>query len=229
MDVDAVIGIITFLAFFLVFMVALPVALSMRRNRLERDRWAVLLTGARQLGLTVTSNPRADWAAQLPGRDIRGVSVVVSGVVDGWPVAVADYSHTISSTVMVGNTMTPTSETREYVAYVVWVPPRMRHLSIAVEDRSGMSRLGRRVFGDSATATGNEAFDRRFKIWAQPPESAQRLIGRELVAEHLAGHLPTWNLHNGTLVTYHPGRLQDPRALVAMTAPLVRVATLLGR
>jgi hypothetical protein len=228
-DVDGSIAIISCIAFFLVIAIALPVALSMRRNRVTRERWAALLGWAHGQGWSVTQYPHVEWTARLPGQNAGGISVLVSGAVDGLPAGLAQYSYTTSSTVMVNNTMMPSSETHEYVVCVVWVPPELRHLSIAVENRTGMSKLSRRIFGDSPTATGNEAFDHRFKVWAYPPELAQRLIGPALAAEHLAGRLPVWNLYNGTLVTCHPGRLPDPHMFGALIEPLMRVIALLGR
>jgi hypothetical protein len=229
MDVTAAVTIATFSAFFLLFFVALPVSLSMRRTRLHREWWAVLLAWAHRHGWTVTQDPSVDWTARLPGQRADGVSLLVSGAVDGRPVALAQYSYTTASTVMVGNTMTPSSTTHECVVCLARVPAELRHLSIAVEHRSGLSKLGRRIAGDSPTAIGNEEFDRRFKVWAQPAEVAQRVIGPALAAELLAGHLTMWSLQNGMLIAYHEGRIGDPDTFDALLAPLIRVATLLGR
>jgi hypothetical protein len=100
---------------------------------------------------------------------------------------------------------------------------------IAIQPRTGMSKLGRRLGKDDANATGDDRFDRKFKVHASDPAYARQLVGPALVAEHLAGRVPPWNLYGNELLAYQPGRLDDPGQVPALVAPLIRVADLLGR
>jgi hypothetical protein len=227
--VDGLLLICLFCVLAIVVLLGALIAISVRRSRHDRERWAFLLHQAHQQGWIISHHPHVDWTARLPGQNSGGVSVAISGIVDGRPVAAAEYSYTTSSVTMVSNSPVATSQTHEFVVFIVWMPPEQRHLSVQVERRTGVSKLGRQIFGDSPSATGHDEFDHKFKIVSQPPELARRLVGPALIAEHLAGHVPTWSLHNGTLLTYMPGRLQDPTAIPALTAPLARVAALLGR
>jgi hypothetical protein len=50
-----------------------------------------------------------------------------------------------------------------------------------------------------------------------------------LAGEHVAGRVPPWSLQGAELLTYQSGRLDDPERIAGVAAPLIRVATLLGR
>jgi hypothetical protein len=84
------------------------------------------------------------------------------------------------------------------------------------------------MFGDNATATGHDSFDRRFRVQATDPAYAWSLVGPALITEHLAGTVPEWTLAGRDLLTWQSGALTDPRRIPSLAAPLVR-ADLLGR
>jgi hypothetical protein len=56
-----------------------------------------------------------------------------------------------------------------------------------------------------------------------------RLLGPGLIDAHVAGRVPAWSLEGADLVTYEQGRLDGAESVAVRAAPLVRVATLLGR
>jgi hypothetical protein len=145
----------------------------------------------------------------MPGRGRRGVSLILSGLVHGYTVSVAEYSYT----------QTSTSTTR--------LPPPGPPVEVAA--RHGLSKLGRALFGDRPTALGYEPFDRVFRIAAKDPAAARQLVGPVLAGEHIAGRVPPWSLRGVELLTYQSGHLTDPARVPDLAAPLVRVATLLGR
>ncbi len=60
---------------------------------------------AARYGWAYVERPATDWPARLPGHNRRGVSLVVSGVVDRYPVSVADYSYTQTSTSTTGSSV----------------------------------------------------------------------------------------------------------------------------
>ncbi len=213
-------------------LLALIVVAAVVTARRERQRREALRQWAVQHGWTYTERPAADWVSRLPGRNRRGVSLMLSGVVARYPVSVAEYSYTQTSTSTTrnadGTSSTSTSSTTYHFVVVVvrlpWPGP-----SIEVQPRHGLSKLGRAIFGDRATAIGYEPFDRAFRIAAKDPAAARRLVGPVLAGEHIAGRVPAWSLHGAELLTYRSGRLDDPAGIPDVAAPLIRVATLLGR
>jgi hypothetical protein len=145
---------------------------------------------------------------------------------------VAEYSYTRRSTSTtrdadVSSSTRSDSTTYHFVVVVVRLP--RPGPSMAVESRHALSRLGRALFGDRPTAIGNEEFDRAFRIDAEDPAAARRLVGPALAAEHVAGAVPSWSLHGNELLTYESGRLDGPDSAPGRAAPLIRVAQLLGR
>jgi hypothetical protein len=206
-----------------VLLVALVVVLVVVSARRERERLRRVRAWAGRHGWTVVPVPAVDWP-QLPGSRRRRVSLLLSGTVGGWPVAVAEYSYETES--MADSDGRRSTTTHRLVVTAVRLP--VRHAAVAVEPRGAVSRLGRRLFGDGSAATGDEAFDRRFRVRAADPAAARWLVGPALIAEHLAGRVPTWSLAGTELLSWRPGQLDDPEAVPPLAAGLVRVANLLG-
>lgn len=213
--------------------VALAVVLGKAQAAAERKRRQAFSDWAKPHGWFVTANPVVDWPARLPGHNARGVTLVLSGPMRGHQVLVGEYayteSHTSTSSDGQGGTTTSThTTTHRYVVVVVRLT--RPGPSMAVYPRGAFSRLGRALFGDSATALGHEEFDRRFRIVTREPDAARRVLGPALVAAHLAGSVPAWNLHGHDLLTYQSGTLgRDPQRVPGFAEPLLRVAELLGR
>ena len=84
------------------------------------------------------------------------------------------------------------------------------------------------IFGDGASATGNEGFDRRFRVQTKDPATSRALIGPTLISEHLAERIPEWNLAGQNLLTWQSGKIKDPSCIEPLAGRLVYVATLLG-
>ena len=201
--------------------------------RRERERREALRQWAARHGWTYEERPAAaDWTSRVPGRNRRGVSLMLSGVVEGYLVGVAEYSYTTTSTSTTrnadGSSSTSTSSTTYHYVVVVVRLPRPGP-SIEVQPRHALSKLGRALFGDRPTALGHEPFDRAFRVSAKDPSAVRQLLGPALVDEHVAGRLPAWSLDGADLLTYQNGRLDGSERVAERAAPLVRVATLLGR
>jgi len=210
--------------------VALVVVAAVVSVRRDRRRRKALRQWAARYGWAYVERPATDWPARLPGHNRRGVSLVVSGVVDRYPVSVADYSYTQTSTSTTGSSSSSMSSTTTTYHFVVVVVRLARPgPTVAVQPRHGLSKLGRAIFGDSATALGYEPFDRAFRVVSKEPAAARQLIGPVLAGEHVAGRVPQWSLRGAELLTYRQGRLGDPAGIPDLARPLVRVATLLGR
>jgi hypothetical protein len=190
-------------------------------KRVERIRqWAA------GRGWTVTERPAVEWAVRLPGEKLpgenrRGVSLLVSGMVDGWAVGVADYSYEEQTN--------DGPVTYHFVVTSVRLDEPYPPLAVRPRGALARSRLGRAVFGADATATGHEAFDRKFRVQIEDPAPARTLLGPKLIAEHLAGRAPAWSLDGQDLLTWQAGRIKDPDQIPALASRLVRVAELLGR
>jgi hypothetical protein len=208
----------------LVVLMVVGIVVSVRKDRRRR---AALREWAARHGWTYTEEPSAEWARRLPGTRRRGLTLMLSGVVDGYPVSVADYYYQTESTSGTG-AQSSTSTTNHYLV-VVAVRLGREGPTVGVAPRHGLSKLGRAIFGEGKSATGYEPFDRDFKVTARDPAAARQLVGPALAAEHLAGRVPAWSLKGNDLLTFHQGRLTDPARIPALVGPLVRVATLLGR
>ncbi|GIJ47281.1 hypothetical protein Val02_41670 [Virgisporangium aliadipatigenens] len=201
---------------------ALVVVSVILNSHRERRRHDALRVWAKHHGWYLREQPPVDWADRLPGRNPRGVSLSVHGTVDGRTVTVAEYSYTTSSTDAHGNS---TSETHRFVVTAVRLPTMYPTLSI--ERRSGLSKLGRAVFGDAATAIGDERFDRMYRIRTVVPVQVHSVLSPALVSEHIAGRVPVWSVQGTELLSYRKGRIEAPEQIPALAAPLVRVAELL--
>jgi hypothetical protein len=160
----------------------------------------------------------------LPGRNRRGVAQALSGTVRGRPVSVAEYAYTTTST---DSENRSTSTTHRYVVVVVGLG--RPYPWIAVESRGALSKLGRKLFGDGQAATGNDEFDRRFRVATKEPAVARQVVGPQLMAAHLAGAVPTWTVSGHELLTYREGSIAQPEQVPALAEPALRIADLLGR
>ncbi|MFI6047337.1 hypothetical protein ACIA8C_37365 [Nocardia sp. NPDC051321] len=211
-----------------VLMVVLLIVFAALSIRVERQRRNRLQAWGRANGWSFTQHARADWTARLPGRNRSGLGVMLTGQAGGQWVTVADYHYKTTSTSYSSDNSSTTSTTRHhYIAVVVQLhrpyPP------IAVEPRGPLSQLGRSLFGDKPTATGNAAFDSRFRIRTSDPNYARWLIGKPLIDAHVANISPPWSLTGQHLLTYRTGRLHDPAMIPAIAAPLLHIANLFPR
>lgn len=205
---------------------ALVIGLAVHSRKRERQRREMLEVWAVRNRWQYVPTPPTEWWRRLPGRNQRGVALALSGVIGGRPVSVAEYSYTTTSTTSGPDGTTSTSsQTHHFVIWVVRV--RGSWPAIAVHRRGAVSRFGRSLFGDRATALGYEPFDSAFRISAERPELARSVFGQDLVAEQLAGWLPEWSLSGDELMVVENGRLTEPDGIPARFGPLLRVADLI--
>ncbi|HET8684688.1 MAG TPA: hypothetical protein VFM54_22880 [Micromonosporaceae bacterium] len=200
------------------------VAGGTRRDQDRRERiqqWAVENSWA------YTPSPQVGWGSRLPGRNRDGVSWVLSGTVQDYPVSIADYTYTE----VIGDTIGGVAAAM-YPRHLLVVVVRLGEPcpAVAVEPLAGMAAIGRALFGDRGEAVGDERFDQRFRIVTKADRShARQLVGPALVAEHVAGTVPAWSLKDGELLAYREEELDDPEQIPTLAAPLTRVAGMLGR
>lgn len=202
----------------------LALVLNARRERRRRDR---LIQWCRHHGWTITANPAVDWGVRLPGGNRRGVTVAFTATIGGRVVSVAEYSYSethFSSTPdgTGGTSSTTTTQTHRFVATVVRL--NRPYPAVAVQPRGALSKLGRTAFGGNDTAGGDPRFDRTFRVTATDPDLVRQLITPALVAEHLAGTVPSWTLYGHDLLAYQPGHIQKPQHIPGYVTPLLRVA-----
>ncbi|WP_326558272.1 hypothetical protein [Micromonospora sp. NBC_01796] len=204
------------------------VLLGRRRNGQRRDtlrRWAG------RNGWVYVPLPTVDWGTRLPGGNRAGVAVVVSGVVAGQRVSVAEYNHTetytgTGSDGMGGTTSTTSSHSHPYVVVVVHLGHA--YPSVEVSPRGPAAQVGRALAGGGGAVTGDRDFDRAFRVEGDPV-AVRWVLSPALVAAHVAGSVPPWILHQGELMTYLPGRLDQVDRIPALAEPLTRVAAMLPR
>lgn len=210
--------------FSLVVFLGVTVALVTFVSRRHRARREHLRQWTAQYGWTINESPSVDWGARLPGGNTGGVSRTICGTFGGRPVCVGDYSHVDHYQ---NNDGTRSPVRVGYVVVVVRLPTP--YPTVAVQPRGALSKLARALTGDGGTGIGAADFDRRFRIVADDPLAAQRLLVPALVAAHLAGEVPPWSILQNELMTYYPGNIDRPEQIPGLAAPLVRVADLLGR
>jgi hypothetical protein len=214
--------------------IAVVVVIGVISGQRSRARTAALNDWALRNEWTVARRPAVTWGRRMPGRNRRGVSLAVSGLLNGRSVTIAEYSYTTSSTTThpagmgpggtAGGTTTNTT-THRYVLTVVRLS--RAYPSIGVYQRGTLSKLGRSLFGDKSTALGQEEFDRAFRVTADQPGLVSTVLSRDVVAAQVAGELPDWSVEGNELLTFRSGQLGDPAGIPAQFAPLLRVADLL--
>jgi hypothetical protein len=208
-------------------LIVMGVVSAGRRRERERARLARIRRWAAHFHWVVETSTTAEWQARLPsGRGQRhGVTLVVSGVVNGRPVSVAEYFYVTES--MADSNGSRSTTTHHLIVTAIQLatgyPP------IAVQPRRMLSRLGRAMFGADDTATGHKDFDRQFRVRTKRPALVRTLLGPALITEHLAGRVPPWDLAGHDLLIWQRGQLDDPRQVPGLAMPLLRVADLLGR
>jgi hypothetical protein len=207
-------------------LVVLIVILAVLSHRREKARQQALELWARQQEWQISWKPQVDWGRRMPGRNKRGVSLALSGMVRGRPATIAEYSytHTTTSTNSSGRS---SSTTRTYQYVLMVVPLRQPHPTVAVFHRGTMSRFGRALFGDKATAIGYEPFDSEYRVAANDPRLVRSVLGPGLVNEHIAGRLPDWSLEGRELLSFREGRIGEPAAIPGQLEPIIRVADLI--
>jgi len=223
----------------------------------ERMRQRQIRKWAAHHGWTVTEQPVVDWTTQLPGRHQYGVSLLVSGLCGNRQVNVGEYSFTSRGSLAANMAMQASANNQgardSYVTHHLLVTAVLLdapYPALSVQpafSRLDRAMLGEKVatlvtiagtFGDNIAAplgdnnvvatTGDDAFDRQFRIHTREPDAVKTVIGPELIAEHLTGRIPAWNVADNTLVTWQSGSIKDPRSIPKLAAPLLRVANLLG-
>lgn len=209
-------------------LVALLVLAIVHSVRQERRRVEALRAWAHAHGWRFVDAPQAEWTSRMPGRNRRGVSLALVGVQQGQQVSVAEYRYTETSTsTNSSGHSTSSSTTHHFIVVVVHLD--VPGATIAVHSRGAFSKLVRAIFGDRVLALGDQRFDSQWRVSAQDPTVVRGFIGPMLAAEHIAGRVPHWSLQGRELMTYTHGRLTDPARIPALVAPLLRVASLLGR
>ena len=206
--------------------VVLAIVAGVVGHRREKARKEALQAWAVRNRWEYRLAPQQEWWRHLPGKNRRGVTLALTSVLGGRPVAVGEYSYTESHTTSNADGSSSTSSTtHRFVVYVV----RMRAAwpALTVRRRGGMSKLGRSLFGDRPTALGYEPFDSAYKISAERPEIVRVAFGQQLVADHVAGLLPEWSIFGDELMVVMSGRIGVPDELPGRFAPLLRIAGLL--
>ncbi|MEU1205632.1 hypothetical protein [Nocardia sp. NPDC005825] len=188
---------------------------GIKASNADRERKERLWQWARANGWQIQEHALVPWTDRLPGRRRQGLGVMVTGMIGGRWVTIAEYTYTDTET------------TQHYV--VVRIMLDRPHPSVAVERRGLGSQFERALFGDKPTATGNVLFDSCYAITAPDRSAAKTLVGPPLIAAHIEGRLPSWSLLGNELLTYTTaGKFQHPNQILAYAGPLLRVADLLG-
>jgi hypothetical protein len=156
--------------------------------------WNVNLSGAR-----IYFRPEV-WTRHLPRGDRNGVRFELDGTWQGRRVTVVDYWYQTTSTTYNrdgdhGGTWSTTTTVRHVAVIAVRLSAQRPAMAL---ERRGMGLgwgLGlSRVLGHQASnLTGNEEFDRRFRIRAPAPVGTG-IVPPQLIVAHLAARLPLWRV-----------------------------------
>jgi hypothetical protein len=207
--------------------IALAILLAVVAVRRERERKEGLGRWATYNGWIMTLRPAVDWGRLLPGRNRRGVTLALSGTVEGHPVTIAEYHYTETTSSTNANGSSTSSSTTYPLrpARGAIEPPRPEHQRLST---GALSKFGRSLFGDRATAIGHEPFDNEYRVAAKDASVVPYVLRPALVQEHVAGRLPGWSLEGQDLLADLPPRAhRRPGHHPGPVGPLVRVATLL--
>jgi hypothetical protein len=219
---------------------------SNQQEQATAERWAA------QNGWGVSRDASLPFEIGGPEDGQGQAAILLHTIVDGRPVAVADYwyrrwhnswdSDAANRRQMVRRTVTTVRLPQSY--------PRM-----SVKRRTGGGGWGafNAVFGAIGRASdpvnaalgsfqrkvlgpkteeltlGYPSFDEQFEIQATDPDLARRLIGRPLADELVAGRAPTWTVQGLDLYTLQGSSPIVPEEIPAQLSSLLRVADLLGR
>jgi hypothetical protein len=212
-----------------VLIVVLVTGAALAARRRERRRGDRLRSWAQHHGWVVVEHPAVDWGRRLPGGNRAGVTVLLSTVVRGRRVSVAEYTVTDVQITSVpdgagGTTPSTTTNTHHYTITVALLTRPMPDTT--VEPRPKLSRLARAVTGTGETSTGDARFDRAFRIRTAEPAAIRFWCTRPLIDAHLHRRVPAWSVHGTELMAYHPGRL-DPATIAQHADPVIYLAALL--
>jgi hypothetical protein len=198
-------------------LVASVIVFAVHAQRREKDRRHAIYLWAMTNHWAYVPRPAVDWAARLPGKGRSGgVTLALSGPLWGRRVSVAEYHYKTTSSDADGGT---TTHTHPYVVSVIHLDRPWPGL--AVQPRSGLSKLGMAMFG-TGTMIGHAEFDRQFTVHGDPGRLPPALVGA-----HVAGAVPHWSLWGTDLMTWHAGRIGDPATVPQFVAPLFPVAEML--
>lgn len=186
-----------------VVLILLVVLAARSARRRQRQRWEQLREWAGRNGWRITSRPAVEWWRRLPGKNAKGVTLLLSGTVRNRPVYLAEYEVTDLAPDGTGGT---TPNTHHHT--VVVVPLRRPLPEITVEPRRALSRLLGRDAG-----TGDQAFDKAFRIHTPAPQAIPSWCTPQLRAAHASGHvLVPWSVQGVELLHHTPGRLDVTQA-----------------
>lgn len=199
----------------IVIAVILIVVLGAAASRQDRRYRAGLADWATARGWTCREGGGGEWTTLLPTGDGRcGVRLQLDGSRSGRRVTVAHYwyqtTHTSSHRDSHGHRRTTTSTTTHALAViVVWLAAR--YPAMGLQDRGlglgwGLA-LSRAVGREPPNLTGNEQFDRRYRIRAAAP-GVSALVTPQVINAYLTSDLPPWRLDGNQLVITWPGRIR---------------------
>ncbi|MGE7002961.1 hypothetical protein ACQKHK_12560 [Staphylococcus capitis] len=217
------------------------VALAIWGYLRDRRRQDAIIRWAARSGWTIQKDAQVPFLNRLPGYERRKISLLLHSTISGRPVAVAEYSWTRanpgSSYADAGDGILdslvpdlfgdPSLNSHHFVVTAVRLPRPYPPLSVA-RRRHGLYGLRQKMAGGKAVSLDYPPFDDKFRVTTNQQELARRLLGPTLVAEHVDGRLPTWSVVDHDLISWRPGRLDDPEKIPEEIAPLLRVADLLG-
>jgi hypothetical protein len=188
----------------------------------ERDRVATLRGWAEASGWQFVQRPTRSVVRHLTGRGGRP-TLLLAGYLNGRGVALLE--HEVTETT--GSGESSSTQTHYYVDTEVRL--RQSFPSVKVTRRGKVSRLGRSIFGDRATAVNLEAFDSVYRVEARDADAARRVLSPPVVAAQITGQLPNWNWHveGVSLHCRRGGRIGPPAGIPAQVTRLLYLADLL--
>lgn len=228
----------------LVAPVVLVIGALMLRFLLERSRRASMRSWAEVNGWSFQPRSFAPWTDLLPGRNRHGLHATFARQFEGHWVTVAEYAYQTAENHRANEMYwgadihsgprryrTPSNAAAALHRFVV-VAIQLGgvYSAVAVHHRDVFSRMDHALAGYGQIATGNVAFDSRFRIAAPDAACAASLIGPALIAAHTTESVPPWTLLGPNLVSCFPIQVKfHPATVPAYAASLLGVAGLLGR
>lgn len=162
-----------------------------KRRQWQRHAGSVQQWAARHNMTFIAEGGHPEWLAWLPETRQWSVDTMLTGTIDGREIRLADcwYPRT-----------TPKGSDRERrLAAVIELCREFPDITVATRG----ARAWWPWWRSNATGfTGDKVFDSWYQVTTSDPETARTILGDDLRYDLTEGLLPTWQVHESTLIVY---------------------------
>jgi hypothetical protein len=198
-------------------LVGIAVLIRWSNRRKQHRRAGSVPQWAARHGMTYTADGgRPEWLHQLPEARPWSVGALLTGLVDGREVRLADCWYPRDS---------PRGADRERrLAAVVELGRDLPDITVATRAAHSWWPWWR---SNAVGFTGDKVFDSWYEVTTADPDAARTLLGDDLRYDLTEGLLPAWQVHGSTLLAYwSPSATLSADTLDQRLAELLRLTDL---